>query len=89
MKIAIYTLGYFEHIIEVDEQHENSDSWVRLSEPVEVEFVRLPAEDIVPKQLQMIDREIEEARLEAAEKIARLQEKRNKLTAITHNEQQD
>ena len=84
--IAKYDLFNSTLIREVDDYFEKDPDYVRLTEPVEVEFIGLPDEVVVPAKVARFDAEILAARNQAAEKIAGLEERKSKLLAITHEE---
>jgi hypothetical protein len=87
MKIAQYKLYSGHHIAEVTEWRENDKDYIRLSEPVEVEFVPLPPEITVPLQIAVLDAAEQELRAKFAEKLAELSERRATLLALTHEPQ--
>ncbi len=84
MKIAKAELFGAIHITDWDEWKEKDDDWVRTSEVVDVKFVDLPAKEVVPLKIAIIDKGIECLRAELGEKIARLEDEKAKLLAITH-----
>jgi hypothetical protein len=84
VKIAIYKLFSSERIAEVTDWREADRDYIRLSEPFEVEFVRLPPEVTVPREVAALDAAEQELRLKFAEKLAELSEKRANLLALTH-----
>ena len=87
MKIAIYDCGYGESVWEATDYRENDTDSTRITEILEVELVDLPPEIVVPEKVARIDRGIEGLRAELGEKIARLEDEKAKLLAITHEEQ--
>ncbi len=85
MKIARYQTDYGTEITsEADDWMEKSDDYIRLTESIEVEFVYLSSEVVVPQKIARIDRGIEGLRAELGEKIAHLEDEKAKLLAITH-----
>ena len=86
MKIANYkeTTYNFETILEVDEWAESHKDYVRLTEPVEVEFIELPTIDIVLPQIAAIDRKIEDERVQHTAKMQKFEDDKQKLLAIPH-----
>lgn len=84
MKIAINTLfGGAPRVSEWHDFMDNDDDYIRLSEIVDVEFVDLPKEEVVPKQVKQIDEKISEARAKFQTAINLLEEQKSKLLAIT------
>ena len=63
---------------------ENDPDWVRVSEPVEVVFALYPEEQTIGKKVDGINQRIEEKRAEMQMTISDLEEKRDKLLAITY-----
>ena len=87
MKIAMAELFGGRPVPRKWTDHKEIDSdYVRTSEIIEVEFVDLPDEIVVPAKVAVIDRGIEGLRAELGEKIARLEDEKAKLLAITHEE---
>lgn len=84
MRIAIYKLFSSEHIAEVTEWRETDKDYVRLSEPVDVEFTRLPPEVTVPAELAQLDAAETELRNKFNQRLAELLDRRAKLLALTH-----
>ena len=84
MKIARYKAKYSEIICEFSEDEEDSVDYIRNSEVLEVEFVDLPAEVLVPKQVAALDAAIVATRTRSAQEIERLEDEKSKLLAITH-----
>ena len=87
MKIALYDCGYGESVWEVTDYCENDSDRTRTTEILDVEFVALPLEKVIPEKVARIDRGIEGLRAELGKKIARLEDEKAKLLAITHEEQ--
>jgi len=69
---------------EVTDYMESSDRWVRLTEPVEVEFIKLPPADTIQKQVDGLNKQKESARLRHLSEMADLDAKIGKLRAITY-----
>ena len=85
MKIALGTLfDSNEAVFEWRDWMDEDSDYVRLSEVIEVEFTMLPKEEVVPKQVEKIDEYIAEVRAEMGAKVAKLEERKAKLLAITH-----
>lgn len=85
MKIAKYKLfGSITRVDCWDDFMEADKDYVRMSEVIEVEFVDLSPEVTIPPQIECIDAGIAKLRAEVAEKIARLEDEKSKLLAITH-----
>jgi len=88
MKIATYKriddVGGWECIEEVRDFMEDSDRWVRITEPVEVEFTMLPPENTVQKQVDGLNKQKEKARIKHLREMGVLDEKISKLQAITY-----
>jgi hypothetical protein len=82
MKIALYQSKYCTSAHRVDKWIEGNDEYIRLTEVLEVEFVNLPAEDVVIHQVNALDKQIEDVRAEMLDRIATLQDKKSKLMAI-------
>jgi hypothetical protein len=87
MKIAVYQVvgGVIAGHISVREYAEfwdESKDVVRLTEPLEVEFVDLPNADLAERQIAVIDAEIKEVRAELTAKITRLESRRAELLAL-------
>ena len=83
MKVALYKSQYSMSPYKVSDWIEEDLDYVRISEIVEVEFDRLPSEEIVPRQVKQLDNEIEKIRVEMWQKIGVLEEQKSKLLAIT------
>ena len=87
MKLALAELfGGGSSPREWNDRKENDIDYVRTSEIIDVEFTDLPDEIVVPAKVAVIDRGIEGLRAELGEKIARLEDEKAKLLAITHEE---
>ena len=86
MKIALYrNLDFdFESIDEVTEWKESNDDRVRLTEVLEVEFINLPAADVLAPQVEAIDRQIKEEAVRHTVTTQKLNDAKQKLMAITH-----
>ena len=86
MKIARYkNIEYdYEEESEVTDWKENADNWVRLTEIIEVDFIDLTAEEIIPPQVAAIDKAVAEETKRHAEKLEVLAVAKSKLLSITH-----
>lgn len=61
------------------------ESYVRVSEYLDIQFPALPAEEIVPAQMAALDKAEAELRAKFQEKLHEIAEQRAKLLALTHN----
>ncbi len=87
MKIALYTLyDSGPRVGEWDDWQDSDSDYVRMSEVVEIDLPLLPDAETAPKRIKALDRMIESRRLEAAARIAPLEEKKSKLMAIPYLE---
>lgn len=84
MKIALYKAYGSEQIYEASDPREESESYIRLTEIMEVEFPRLPPEITVPQELASIDSAEAELRNKFNEKLSELNIRRANLLALTH-----
>ena len=88
MKIANYKriddAGDWESIDEVSDYMDQSDRWVRLTEPLEVEFTHLPPEDTIQPQVDALNRVKKKEFARHLTVVAEIDEKIGKLQAITH-----
>jgi hypothetical protein len=84
MKIAIYRSVSldFDRVIEVEDYYEESADHIRLTEPVEVDFVYLPSEVTVPPQLAALDEVRNEELARHLTALQAIDEKKAKLLAI-------
>lgn len=83
MKVALYESRYSTTVHEARDWIEEDLGYVRVSEVVEIEFVRLPNEVVVPRQVKQLDSEIEKVRAQMGRQINLLEEQKSKLLAIT------
>lgn len=82
--IALYSLfGHGEHLKVVSEYVEEDEDYVRLTEPLEVQFVYLPDEVVVPEKINSLKIKIEDIRTRMTADIAAIEEQISKLQAIT------
>ena len=65
---------------------EDHDDYARITEPLEVEFAPLPDEVVVDHRVKSIDKQIEKTRAELTKKIADLADQKQKLLAISHQQ---
>jgi hypothetical protein len=89
MKIAIYreVKHRFENVHECAPWMEEPGSrYVRLSEPVEVEFTPRQDTDVLKEAVESLKTEIQRVRAEAQKEVENLEEEIQKLLAITHGE---
>ena len=88
MKIATYKriddVGDWECIEKVSDYMDQSDRWVRLTEPLEVEFTYLPPEDTIQPQVDALNRVKKKELARHLIVISEIDEKIGKLQAITH-----
>ena len=88
----IVKLAKFQYAHQTDEFQviqEGEEKWtsaVRISEWVEVDFLPLTPEVIVPAKIEAIDKEISQETEQFASKIQRLKETKANLLSITHEE---
>jgi len=89
MKIAQYKNIKYDFITyqEFPCCFDNLIEYVRISEPIEVEFIMLPTGDIVQKQVDAIDNEIDRLKTEMLEKIDELKGKKAELLSLTYVEE--
>ncbi len=84
--IAKYQLySSTESIMEVSDYMEEDKDYVRLTEPLEVELIDLPAEVLVPMKIDSFNYRIKRHRDEANTKIEVLETAKAKLMALTHD----
>lgn len=81
--LALYQ-GEFGSIIEWEVRPEGHKGYVQVSEPVEVTFKPLPDEDVLKEAVAMLNKQIDDVRAEAGLKVVQLEEKRQRLLAISH-----
>ena len=60
------------------------DSYVRVSEYLDIDFPPRPGEEIVPAQMAALDNAEAELRMKFTEKLNEIAEQRAKLKALTH-----
>ena len=85
MKIALYkSVEYnYETEFEVTEHQEINEDYIRSSEIVDVEFVRLPDERVVPLQVAALEKAKDAADIAHHAVIKTIDERISKLLAIT------
>ena len=82
-KIAMYDYGDgLTTCSEISEYWESK--YIRISEPIEVEFTMLSREETVIKGIAMIDKRINQINLNAQLEINRLEQKKQELLALEH-----
>ena len=89
MKIAKFQrIGHTDwfHVMEAraDGSDPLQDTFVRVSEYVEVDFPPRPAEEVVPAQLATLDKAETELRAQFQAKLQEIAEQRAKLLCLTH-----
>ena len=84
MRIAKYKSLRYGYISadEVTDFMEESDQYIRITEPVEVHFIDLPAGEVVPQEVAVLEKAKEKARVEYLKMINDLDTKISKLMAI-------
>ena len=81
--IALYSLyGTGEHPKEVDDWIEEDRDYVRLTEPQEVTFIDRNHADVVLEHVDALKHKRDQVRAELTEKVAKIDEKIQKLMAI-------
>ena len=85
VSIALYRskYGYFS-ASEVSDWIEENEDYIRVTEPIHVEFTALPDDAILRARVASIDNTIEKVRAEYTVRINDLTDQRNRLLAITH-----
>jgi len=89
MKIAKYKClehGFITY--DIDDELEDLAGFIRLTEFAEVEFVDLPTEETVPKEVEALEKAKNEARIKFQGVINDIDEKISKLLAITQETDQ-
>lgn len=86
LKLALFKHkhGFIHAVNDVGGCYEDDPDYVRITEYIEVDFPELPKDEIVSKQVENLDKEIESTKEEAMKKVAMLQQKKQELLAITH-----
>ena len=83
MKVALYKAHGYEMVKECDGYADDPiNGYLRISEPVEIEFVRLPPEATIPAELAQLDHMEKKLREELNGKLAAIQAKRKDLMAL-------
>jgi len=62
------------------------DEWVQLSSLVEIDFPDLPKQEVIEKQIKMIDNLITEEKGKHFATVKRLETRKAELLAITHQD---
>lgn len=70
----------YECVLQMDSNFDDMDGFVRLTEPLEIEFTYLSQDN--KKQIAFIDKKIEEIQIDTEAKLKALKEKRSKLLAL-------
>jgi hypothetical protein len=83
--VYLSKLGY-PYIRTIGDFMENDSDYVRATEPLEVTFTPLSDEVIVEGRVKSLDAEIEKTRAEMSLKINDLKDQKQRLLAITHQE---
>jgi len=92
MKVAVYEYtatgdcyGMVGH--QYASSHDRQDhSVIRISEWQEIDFIKVPAESIVPEMVKNIDNKIEEIKAEAMARVNELQSKKAELLALSYDQ---
>ena len=87
MTVCLYVTKYNSATISKSEgwMSEESD-YVCVSEPLEVTFTPLDDEVVLKARVDCIDNQIEKTRAELTRKVTDLQDQKQRLLAITHEE---
>ena len=83
-KVAQYKDLEYGYTTISDEGLSKCNSYVRITEYVDVAFRPLPAEVTVPAEVEALEKAKEAARQKYAEAAAKIDERISKLLAITH-----
>ena len=84
VKLAVYKGNYSENVHEFSDYIEGE--YARVSNYIEVEFVPLPETIQLQNEVARLDREMEETKQEAMERLTRLEEKKKELLALSFQE---
>lgn len=88
MKLARFTtLGVYPLELYYPPDREAHTDMVRMTEYVEVEFPPRSPEELVPAQVEIIDKKIAEVSAEFGRKLAALKEAKDNLLALTDQRQ--
>lgn len=86
VKIALFKhikYASWEAVFECAEDLKHSD-YVRISHEIELTFLARSNEQVIPEQIAMLDKEIQEAYVNAERKVAEINDIKSKLLAITN-----
>jgi hypothetical protein len=83
MKIAKYQSVDMDYTFFSEDLYEGRSGYLRLTEFADVEFVPLPAADMVPRQIEILDNKIEAIQGRALAEINELKQKKQELLALT------
>jgi len=88
MKIVLYKRidGSHEYVTEYQDWLVEDNDYVILSEPVDIEFVRVPKEAYAEKVMAAFDEKERAARLELANKLSFISRMRQEFMAISQQE---
>jgi len=88
--LALYSTKYGSLTVwDISSWIEGHEDYVRVSEPLHVEFTALPDDVILRGRVKCIDKEIEKTRAELTRRIEDLTDQKNRLLAITHEPDND
>ena len=82
--IALYKCmsADYETIQEVEDYYESSTDFVRLTMPVEIDFMEVPKEETIPQQISYLNKKVDEIRAEAQKQISYVETKKAELLAL-------
>jgi flagellar basal body-associated protein FliL len=81
-------VNYDEHFQPLTDGQKREKPWegyVRISEPVKVDFAATDDDTVVRNAVASLDEQERKLRAELGEKLAQLQDRRNQLLALTHS----
>ena len=83
-KIALFrSVGDYDFETLGEEYMDENEGYVRISEFVDMTFTLKPASAYIGKQIEVLNKMKSELRVQTAEKLASIDERLGKLTAIT------
>ena len=89
-RVALYRSKYnYITVSEISTWIEENEDYVRLSEPINVEFTALPDEVVLGLRVKSIDKQIEKVRAEYTVLIEDLTDQKNRLLAITYQPEEE
>jgi len=82
--IALYKCmsADYETIQEVEDYYESSTDFVRLTMPVEVDFVEVPKDETIPQQISYLNKKADEIRAETHVKLKDIENIKAELLAL-------